>query len=113
MKTASYLLTMLSLLCCCTAQVQMKTNPGIQVNIDNPNTGVPAQLGRLPHGRTQYGNLLFGTCDRNDVLMDVLKNIADTGFIQQEVEYETKNKLDDEALYNRRMAIIKGFVTKK
>jgi hypothetical protein len=98
----------------CFSQAQVKSDPRVQENIINPES--PVQLGKLGVTKgtgTRLGNFVFRNCDNNDVLLDVLNNIADPAFVKQEVDYETTNSLDQETIYNRRIGVIKALVGKK
>jgi hypothetical protein len=95
----------------CFGQAQIKTNPSIQVNIDNTGTNSSIQLPRLG---SQFGRgSIFSVCDKNDVLLDVLNSIAEPAFVKQEVDYETSNNLISDAIYNRRIGVIKALAGKK
>jgi len=46
-------------------------------------------------------------------LLDVLKTIASAQLVKEETDYETKKKLDEAAIYKRRMGVIKALASKQ
>jgi len=46
-------------------------------------------------------------------LLDVLNAIAKAQFVKEETDYEKSKKLDEDAIYRRRLQVIKALASKK
>ena len=88
------------------AQSQIQTNRGI-TDVEKPAPVIGPKAGGI------LGRYTVLDCDRNDVLLDVLKSITDEKSVKNEIEYETKEGLKADGVYAHRLEVIKTLAGKK
>lgn len=91
-------------LCCCSSMVVAQETT--QEYIDPARPPAPVQSLSSP---STY------TCDqtRNEVLLDVLKALADEDSVDNEVKFEQANNLNERAIYTRRICVIQRLAKKR
>jgi hypothetical protein len=97
------------ILCQCSFLIFAVTQVVAQANIVQPppKPQPPARAATPPPGSS------LPVCDRNGVLLDVLNAIAKAQFVKEETDYEKSKKLDEDAIYRRRLQVIKALASKK
>jgi hypothetical protein len=90
------------------AQVQMQSPP-TAIDIHNPGSVQSIQLNTAQTSDNTVAAILPAplVCDSAAPLLDVLNIMADPVFVKKELTYEDDNKLDSEAIYKRRLEVIK------
>lgn len=86
------------------AQVQIKPAP---TGIDIAPPHESPQAIQIGPGHVRPGIVTAGVCDSAAPLLDVLNLMADADFVKDELKYEDDNKLDADAIYKRRLGVIK------
>ena len=86
------------------AQVQIKPTP-TSINVA-PSYDSP-QANQIATGHLRPGIVTPWVCDSTAPLLDVLNLMADADFVKDELKYEDDNKLDADAIYKRRLGVIK------
>jgi|SRR5215469_13128123 len=106
----------MKILCQCSFLIFAVTQVVAQANIVQPTKPVqpPASTTTTaPTSGSDSGTAGLPVCDRNGILLDVLKTIASAQLVKEETDYETKKKLDEAAIYKRRMGVIKALASKQ
>ena len=106
----------MKILCLCCFLMLAVTQSVAQANIVQPPSKAeqPAiNATPSPASNTNSTPDTLPVCDRNSVLLDVLNSIGSAQFVKEEIAYEKNKNLGEDAIYRRRMRVIRALASRK